>query len=136
MCCLFTITDISKFLLAASQECPEFDQADNTNRPIYVKEVAAKRGEDAQGEGALGECVGVGVARDGTCIFCFFGEVKGRKGWYLGTREGGVLTRPTSKKGIVGFSPSKEVLPPKGGWQVKEGKQLIGDSAYIECVLI
>ena len=105
--------------------------------------MAAERGEEAQGEGALGKAgagvgvgVGLGVARDGSCIFCFFGEVKGRKGWYLGTREGRVLTRPTSKKGIVGFSPSKEVLPPKGGWQVKEGKQLIGNSAYIECVLI
>jgi hypothetical protein len=41
------------------------------------------------------------VARDGSFIFCFFGEVKGRKGWYLGKREGGMLTRPMSKKGIV-----------------------------------
>jgi hypothetical protein len=67
------VLTFQNFYLAASQECPESDQANNINRPIYVKEVAAERGEDAGGEGALGEAgavvgigVGVGVARDGS----------------------------------------------------------------------
>jgi len=123
-----------RYVLASSQQCPETDQP----RPVYVKEADVKDAAEVPAEqAALAQEEGAsrGEAGVGPRIFCYFADVKGRKGWYLGKREGGVLTRPTSKKGVLGFSPRKDDVPPKGGWQVKEDRQFVADTAGV-CVCV
>ena len=92
------------------------------DRPVYVREEGGEGGQDAEGAAPVK-------------IFCFFAEIKGRKGWYLAERKGSALSakRRHKKKGILGFSPVKDAAPPAGGWQVKEDGAMVADSGGFVC---
>ena len=72
-----------------------------------------------------------GLPAPRTRVFCFFAEIKGREGWYLAERKGSgsEMARKCSSKGILGFCPRKDEVPPKTGWQLKLGKASVADAA-------
>ena len=100
------------------------------DRPVYVREEGSEGGGGGVGEGGQ-DAEGAAPVK----IFCFFAEIKGRKGWYLAERKGSVLSakRRHKKKGILGFSPVKDAAPPAGGWQVKEDGAMVADSGGFVC---
>ena len=53
-------------------------------------------------------------------VYVFHGSFKGRTGWCLGRK-------PRSKKGHLGFCGSEALMPPAGGWRIKQGGEELAD---------
>ena len=109
------------YLLVDSEENPDSEQ----QRPVYRKQEDLSKvsaGDDAAGTGEVDD------ASEAANVWCFYGTIKGRAGWYMAKKKDSLLKKPLKSKGVVAFSPMKDNVPPKGGWQIKEEGEMVADA--------